>query len=143
MRATLLLALLAVPVVCSAVPRPAAAQRGHRVYAWREGRGYRDRIYVDAHRYREPGGRYRYRAVVPDRYRYRDEYRYRDDDRYRDEYRYRDQDRYRDRDRYRYDRRRHVNVLDLVLLAAEARYRDRYTPRHRSRSRHGGLYIEL
>jgi hypothetical protein len=137
MRTRLLLALVAVPVLAAALPRDAAAQR-HRdrvVRMHRDGRGYRDRIYINSHRYKEPSVRYRY-----------DDRRYRDDYRYRDEYRYRDQYRYRDRDRYRYEyRRRHTNLVDLILIAAnEARYRDRYGHRHGRRVRHGaGIYIDL
>lgn len=132
MRTRLLLALVAVPVLAAALPRDAAAQRHRdrdhrRVYVYRDGRGYRDRIYIPSHRYKEPSVRYRY-----------------DDRRYRDEYRYRDQYRYRDRDRYRYEyRRRHTNLVDLILVAAaEARYRDRYGHRSRGRVRHG-VYIDL
>ncbi|MFL5542999.1 MAG: hypothetical protein ACJ8J0_28730 [Longimicrobiaceae bacterium] len=141
MRTRLLLALVAVPVLAAALPRDAAAQR-HRdrvVRVHRDGRGYRDRIYIPSHRYKEPSVRYRY-----DDRRYRDDYRYRNEHRYRDEYRYRDQYRYRDRDRYRYEyRRRHTNLVDLILLAAaEARYRDRYGHRSGRRIRHG-VYIDL
>jgi hypothetical protein len=143
MRTRLLLALLAVPALCAALPHDAAAQhRDHRrVYVHRDGGGYRDRIVISRHRYKEPAVRHRgsdrrYRDTYRDGYRYRDEYRYRDD------YRYRDQYRYRERDRYRYDRRR-ANLLDLVLIAAGARNRDRHVHRHNSRCRYGGIYIDL
>lgn len=146
MRTRLLLALVAVPVLAAALPRDAAAQRHRdhrRVFVYRDGRGYRDRIYIPSHRYKEPSVRYRYDdRRYRDDDRYRDNYRYGNDDRYRDDYyRYRDQYRYRNRDRYRYEyRRRRVSLVDLILIAAgEGRYRDRY--RH-GRSRHG-VYIDL
>jgi len=137
MRTRLLLALLAVPVLAAALPRDAAAQRHHRdrvVRVHRDGRGYRDRIYIPSHRYKEPSARYRY-----------DDRRYRDDYRYRDAYRYRDQYRYRDRDRYRYEyRRRHTNLVDLILIAAsEARYHDRHGHRGRRVRHDRGIYIDL
>jgi hypothetical protein len=157
MRPRLLLVLLAVPALCAALPRDAAAQRRdhRRVYVYRDdGRGYRDRIFIPDHRYKESAGRYRdddrhrYRDAYRDGDQYRDRYRYGDRDAYRDGYRYRDQngyrDRDRDRDRYRneYGRRR-VNLLDLVLIAAGARYRDGYGHRHGSRYRHRGIHLDL
>jgi len=140
MRAKLLLALLAVPVACAATSRPAEAQRDSRVYVYRDGRGYRDRIYIPSHRYKEPAARARLEARRHryQGYRNRDTYRYRDDRRYRDDYRYRDEVRYRDRYEYR---RRRTNVLDLVLIAAGARHGDRYAHRHTRRCRHGDIYI--
>jgi hypothetical protein len=146
MRTRLLLVLLSIPVLSAAIAHPAAAQRHRdhgRVYVYRDGGGYRNRIYIPRHRYKEPVLRYRY-----DDRRYHDQYRYRDDDyRYRDEYRYRNQYRYRDNDRYRYEyRRRGVNIADLILIAArEAAYRDRYY-RHRHTRRYPrgvGIYIDL
>jgi hypothetical protein len=148
MRPRLLLALLAaVPVLCAASPSPAAAQRhrdrGHtRLYAYRDGRGYRDRIFIPTHGYKEPVRRVR---VDDRRYRDRDAFRYRNDSRYRDGYAYRDG-----------RIRRRVNVVDLLLLAASrARYndrygyRERYSSRSRDRCRHdarggrGGRHIRL
>jgi hypothetical protein len=131
MRSKLLLALFAVPVLCAALPGAAAAQ--FREYRYREhgrvhrdyhgySRGYRDRIYISAHRYKEPERRYRAPARVYNyNYRYRDgyDYRYRNDYRYRDGY-----------------RRRRTTLLDLVLVAAGAHHRDRYAHRHNSRCRH-------
>jgi len=144
MRTRLLLVLLAVPALCAALPRDAAAQRRdhRRVAVHRDDiRGYRDRIYISSHRYKEPAGRYRgddrrHRAV------YRDTYRYRDRDGYRDQYRYRDQ--YQYRDQYRYRGRRRVNLVDLVLSAAGVRNRDGYGRPHSRRCRHGGaIHIDL
>jgi len=135
MRTRLLLALLAVPILGAALPADAAAQRDRVVRVYRDGDGYRDRIYIPihrshrSHRYREPAVRYRY-----------------DDRRYRDGYRIRTQYRYRDRDRYRYDyRRHHTSLADLILIAAsEGRHRDRYRHRHVRRTGHGArIYIDL
>ncbi|HEX6751892.1 MAG TPA: hypothetical protein VF092_31650 [Longimicrobium sp.] len=137
MRSRLLLALFAIPLVCAAVPGAADGQRTHRTHGrvvihrgdYRYRTAYRDRIYIPAHRYREPV--YRSRVVYRDNgYRYRDAYRYRYDDRY-----------------YRNDHRiyrRNPNLVDLVLRAAGVRYDDRYRHRHTRRCRHGGrLYIAL
>jgi hypothetical protein len=152
MRTRLLLALLSIPVVCAVVPRPAAAQRYRdhgRVSVYRDGRGYRDRVYTSRYRYKEPTVYRRTFRYRDDDYRYRDDdYRYRDDDyRYRDELYYRNQYRYRDRDRYRYEYRRRTNIADLILIAArEAAYRDRYSDRRRHSRRHPrgvGIYIDL
>jgi hypothetical protein len=144
MRRSLLLALVAVPLACAAVPRTAAAQRGHhgngRVYVYRDGRGYRDRIYISSsHRYKEPQVRYRNRN---------DGYRYRDRDAYRyGAYNSRYNDGYRDRNRYRdgYSyRRRGLNLVDLLVLAAGRHYsRDSYRYQNRGRCRHGGRHIVL
>lgn len=140
MRTRLLLVVLSIPVLCAVVPRHADAQRDRarsRVYVNRDGRGYRDRIYIPRHRYKEPVVRYRYDD------RHRDQYRYRDDYRYRDELRYRNQYRYRDRDRYEY-RRHRTSIGDLILIAArEAAYRDRYRHRHGRGGRGIGIYIDL
>jgi hypothetical protein len=140
MRTRLLLALLAIPVLGAALPQEAAAQRDRddaRVRVYREGRVYRDRIYIPSHRERVYVRSHRYRDRDA-RYRI-EERRYRDA--YRDRYRIRDQYRYRDRDRYRYEYRRHrASVADLILVAAgEALYRG-----HRH-SRHCGhdIYIDL
>jgi hypothetical protein len=162
MRTRLLLVLLAVPALCAALSGDAAAQRRDhgRAYVHREGHGYRDRIFIPSHRYKEGAGRFRdndrYRDAYRDdgrRYRdtYRDADRYRDNDRYRDQYGYRDQSGYRNRDQVRYrDRygyqygRRRVNLVDLVLIAAGARYRDGYGHRHGGRCRYRrGIHIDL
>ncbi|HEX8904814.1 MAG TPA: hypothetical protein VF771_08240 [Longimicrobiaceae bacterium] len=150
----LLLALLAAPVISAATPHAAAAQsrtyryRDHgrtHVYYGYDSRGYRNRIYIPSHRYKEPERRSR---TVYRSYGYNDSYRYRDGNYgYRDGYAYRDSYGYRDgyyyRDGYRV-RRRHANVIDLVLAATGVRYRDRYYGhRHTRRCRHGGLYISL
>lgn len=171
MRAKLLLTLLAVPVVCAAAPRAADAQRDGNVYAYRDRyrdriyiprHEYKDRadradrggrIRAEARRRLEVYGvrdRYRDTYRYRDNRRYRDESRYRNDRRYRDDYRYRNNDRYRDDDRYRDEyryrdryeyRRRRTNVLDLVLLAAGARYVDRHV--HSRNCGHRGLTIRL
>jgi hypothetical protein len=147
MRTRLLLVLLAVPALCAALPGDGAAQRRDhgRVHVYREGHGYRDRIVIPSHRYKEPA--VRYRDAYRDTYRYRDGYRYRDQYGYRDQhgYRNRDQYRYRDRDRYGYQYgRRRVNLVDLVLVAAGARYRDGHGHRHSSRCGHRrGIHIDL
>jgi hypothetical protein len=153
MRTRLLLVLLAIVALCAALPRDAAAQRrDHRPVHYREGHGYRDRIVIPSHRYKEPAGRYRnddrrYRDAYREAYRARDQYGYRDGYRYRDQYGYRNRDqyRYRDRDRYGYQYgRRRVNLVDLVLIAAGARYRDGYGHRHSSRCGHRrGIHIDL
>jgi len=145
MRRSLLLALVAIPLACAAAPRIASAQRDHRghgrVYVYRDGRGYRDRIYISSsHRYKEPQVRYRSRDYGS---RDRDAYRYRrsHDGRYNDGYRYRQGYGYRDR----YSYRRHgFNLVDLLVLAAGRHYsRDSYRYRDRGRCRHGGLHIVL
>ena len=120
MRPKLLLALLAaVPLLCTASPRQAVAQRHRepaRVYVYRDGRGYRDRIYIPTSRDRQPVRRVR----IDDR-----RYGYRDGNRQRDVYAYRAGNRVR----------RGVSVVDLLLLAAGARYRDGYGYRDRYSSR--------
>jgi hypothetical protein len=156
MRSRLLLALVALPVLCAAVSDTAAAQsrtyrsRDHgRTYVYRTDRmgrsidrGYRSRIYMPSYRYD-----YRYKEpMVRTRTVYRGSgYRYGNDYRYRD-YGYSTNYRYRDgyyRDGY-YTRRGRGNLLDLVLIAAGSRYRDRAYHRHTSRCRHGrGLHISL
>jgi hypothetical protein len=146
MRRSLLLALVAVPLACAAVPHTAAAQRDHRghgrVYVYRDGRGYRDRIYISSsHRYKEPQVRYRSRD---DGYRYRDRDAYRNrgyDSRYNDGYRYRQGYGYRDRNSYR---RRGFNLVDLLVLAAGRHYsRDGYRYQDRGRCRHGRRHTVL
>jgi hypothetical protein len=148
MRPTLLLALFAVPVVLAAAPRPAAAQRAYRdhgrtVYVYRDGRGYRDRIFIPTHRYKEPEVRYRAVARRP-AHRYGGDYRYRDGYRYDDGYAY--------RGGYRPHRR--AGLADLLLWAARARYdgyryrdgysyRDRASSRQRSRCRGGHRHVRL
>jgi hypothetical protein len=136
MRSRLFLALLAtVPMLCAASPSHAVAQRHRnryrpaRVYVYRDGRGYRDRIFIPVRTWREPVRRVRI-----------------DDRRYRDDYRYRDAYVYRDGSRIR----RRVNVADLLLLAATRaryndgyRYRDGYARRTRDRCRHGGRHIRI
>ncbi|HSU12922.1 hypothetical protein [Longimicrobium sp.] len=124
MRPKLLLALLsAVPLLCAASPRAAVAQRHRepaRVYVSRDGRGYRDRIFIPT-RSREPVRRVR---IDLGRQGYRDGYRQREVYAYRDGYRV----------------RRGVSVVDLLLLAARARYRDGYEYRDRypDRGRYSG-----
>jgi hypothetical protein len=149
MRRSLLLALVAVPLACAAVPRTAAAQRDHRghgrVYVYRDGRGYRDRIYISSsHRYKEPQVGYRSRDYGY-RNRDRDAYRYRrgHDSRYDDGYRYRQGYGYRDRSSYR---RRGFNLVDLLMLAAgrhDSRDGYQYQNRGRNGCRHGGRHIVL
>lgn len=157
MRSRLLLALFTVPVLCAAIPRAASAQfrddrgqgraysqRQSRDYRYRGGydRGYRERIYIPSHRYKEPirsrtvyrGSDYRYR----DDYGYRNDYGYRSDYGYRNDYGYRDTYRNRNDSRYRdgYRYRRGTSLLDLVLRAAVgSHYRDRYSSRSRNRGR--------
>jgi len=133
MRSRLFLILLAaVTMLCAVSPAQAVAQRHRdrpaRVYVVRDGRGYRDRIFIPL-RTREPIWRVRI-----------------DDRRYRNDYRYRDAYVYRGGSRIR----RRVNVAELLLLAAARaryndgyRYRDGYARRTRERCRHGGRHIRL
>jgi hypothetical protein len=134
MRSRLFLALLAaVPMLCAASTSHAVAQRHRdrsaRVYVYRDGRGYRDRIFIPVRTWREQVRRVRI-----------------DDRRYRGDYRYRDGYVYRDGSRIR----RRVNVADLLRLAATRaryndgyRYRDGYSRRTRDRCRHGSRHIRI
>jgi hypothetical protein len=148
MRSRLLLALLAVPVVCAAVSDAASAQS--RGYRYRDGRTYvyrtdrmgrsidrgsRYRIYMPSYRYKEPAARSRtvYRNYGS---RYGNDYRYGNYG-YNDNYDYGYRDGYRYRDGYS-TRPRHANLLNLVLLAAGSRYADRYYQRDRYNQRGRG-----